>query len=215
MITPAKINKIFTAFSRHNPAPQTELIFGNDFQLLLSVLLSAQAQDKTVNKATIELFKILKRPSDIYNISEAQLIDFIKSIGLFRTKAKNIIKTSKILAERYQDKLPGSRELLSKLPGIGQKSSAVLANALFKQPTIAVDTHVFRVSNRLGLVNTKNIEKTEQQLYEVLPEWAKPNAHHWLVLHGRYICTAKRPKCDDCFINKYCYTYLNKKLPSG
>ena len=210
MLSQSDLNKIFKKFASHNPQPKTELVFANGFQLLIAVLLSAQAQDKTVNKATLKLFKTLKKPSDIYKFSEQTLIEHIKSIGLFRNKAKNIIKTSQILAKEYDDKLPKTRKELANLPGIGQKSSAVLANALFNEPCIAVDTHVFRVANRLGIVSTKNINKTEEKLNLKIPNWAKLNAHSWLVLHGRYVCTAQKPKCDKCLVIKYCQYYLKQ-----
>ena len=199
-----KIKQIFNRFKLSNPNPTTELNYSNEFELLIAVILSAQATDKMVNKVTKELFLIANTPEQMLNLNEDNLRQLIKSIGLFRTKASNIIKTSEILLNKFNSKLPVTREKLISLPGVGRKTANVILNTLCKQPTIAVDTHVFRVANRLGLVNAKTPLAAELELLKIIPKEFLLNAHHWLVLHGRYICTAIKPKCDKCLVADLC-----------
>ncbi|MBL0691953.1 MAG: endonuclease III [SAR324 cluster bacterium] len=203
---------IFKIFKENCANPKTELKYGNGFQLLVAVILSAQSQDKVVNQVTEQLFKKVNSPADMMNISLAELVEYIKKLGLFRTKAANIKKTSQILEEKFNGQVPEHRKELETLPGVGKKTAAVIVNSLYNQLAIAVDTHVFRVSNRLGLVSTTKAEKTEDELVKVIPKWGLLNAHHWLVLHGRYVCVARKPKCDDCYLSEYCeYRIANIK----
>lgn len=198
------INKIFNSFAKINPNPTTELNYKNDFELLIAVILSAQATDVSVNKATAKLFAVANTPKKILNFTEAELCNYIKSIGLFRVKASNILKTCKILLEKFNSKIPQNIEDLQTLPGVGRKTANVILNTLWKKPTIAVDTHVFRVSNRIGLVHAKNPLEAEKQLLQNIPPKFLINTHHWLILHGRYVCKAIKPKCAECFINHLC-----------
>jgi endonuclease-3 len=199
-----EINEIFEIFSKQNPHPKTELNFHNHFTLLVAVVLSAQATDIGVNKATSKLFKIVKTSKDILNIGEEKLKDYIKTIGLFNSKAKNIMALSKILEEKYQGIVPDKFENLVKLPGVGEKTANVVLNCAFGKKTIAVDTHVFRVSNRIGLLNEATIDKTAKKILSKTPKKWQLHAHHWLILHGRYICTARKAKCDECLIENLC-----------
>lgn len=202
-----KIERIFTAFHHHNPNPKGELYHTNNFTLLVAVILSAQATDAGVNKATEPLFKKISNPQDILDLGLEKLQDAIKTIGLYRAKAENIFKTAKILVEQYNGQVPQTREELEQLAGVGRKTANVILNIAFGQPTIAVDTHVFRVANRLGLCQTKTPLATELTLLEIIPKEFLPHAHHWLILHGRYICKAKKPECDKCFLTAYCQYY--------
>ncbi len=215
MLKPAAVSEIFRKFKAANPEPKTELNYDTPFQLLAAVLLSAQATDISVNLVTSKLFKTVKEPSDLVHFTALQLEQEIKSIGLFRTKAKNLLKTSHILIDKHQGIVPGNRAELEALPGIGAKSAAVLLNQLFNQPLIAVDTHVFRVSNRLGLVNEPELKRVENKLIKKIPSQYLMHAHHWLVLHGRYQCLARRPKCPSCILLNLCQydkkTELEKK----
>ncbi len=205
------IDKLFSILSTENPAPKTELQYNNNYTMLVAVILSAQATDVSVNKATNHLFKIVKSPDDMLLLGYNKLVQYVRSIGLYKTKSKNIILMSKMLSDLYAGKVPDNFENLIKLPGVGRKTAYVVLNCAFDQPVIAVDTHVFRVSNRLGLVNESNVLNTEKSLMKCIPEkWLK-NAHNWLVLHGRYICKAKKPECIRCKINKYC-EYKNKLI---
>lgn len=199
-----KIKQIFNRFKLSNPNPTTELNYSNEFELLIAVILSAQATDKMVNKVTKELFLIANTPEQMLKLNEDNLRQLIKSIGLFRTKASNIIKTCEILVNKFNSKVPVTLENLISLPGVGRKTANVILNTLCGQPTIAVDTHVFRVANRLGLVNAKTPLAAELELVKIIPKEFLLNAHHWLVLHGRYICTASKPKCDNCLIADLC-----------
>lgn len=204
----ADIHKIFKCFKARNPSPKTELQYQSHFELLISVILSAQATDISVNKATQDLFPIANTPEAIYALGETDLKSYIKSIGLYNTKAKNIIQCCKILIEKYDSQVPESREALEALPGVGRKTANVVLNSAFGWPTIAVDTHIFRVANRLGLAPGKNVLEVEHELEKVVPAEYKAEAHHWLVLHGRYICLARKPKCAECFLKDVC-TYAN------
>lgn len=190
--------------SHQNPSPKTELNFSNNFQLLVAVVLSAQTTDIMVNKVTSSLFDFVKEPEQMVEFGEENLINSIKSIGLFRAKAKNVIELSKVLVSEYNSQVPDSFEKLITLPGVGRKTANVVLNCLFGQKTIAVDTHVYRVSKRLGLAKSNTPDKVENELLKLVPEEFKLNAHHWLILHGRYICTARKPRCSTCIINDYC-----------
>jgi len=199
-----QINEIFEIFSANNPHPQGELFSTNPFTLLVAVVLSAQATDKGVNKATHTLFQHVSSPQDMVALGEDGLIPYIATIGLYRSKAKYLIQCSRQLIERFQGQVPKKREDLESLPGVGRKTANVLLNALYGDPVIAVDTHVFRVSNRTGMAMGKTPLEVETKLEAVVPEIWKRHAHHWLVLHGRYICVAKKPKCPICPIEHLC-----------
>ncbi|HET9843627.1 MAG TPA: endonuclease III [Gammaproteobacteria bacterium] len=199
-----KILNIFKIFKKINPNPTTELHYHSPFELLIAVILSAQALDSSVNKATKELFKKANTPKKMLKLGEEGLKAFIKSIGLFNTKAKNILKTCKILVEQHQEKVPAQREDLEALPGVGRKTANVILNTAFGMPTIAVDTHIFRVANRTKIAEGKNPFAVEQKLLEVIPKKYLHDAHHWLILHGRYICVARNPKCHICPIYTFC-----------
>ena len=199
-----KCKTIFERFKRNNPEPTTELIFNSPFELLIAVILSAQATDISVNKATKILFKVADTPEKMLNLGEENLKGYIKNIGLYNTKAKNIIKTCQLLLDQYHSQVPGCRQELELLPGVGRKTANVVLNTLFKQAVIAVDTHIFRVANRIGLTKGKNPKEVEDQLTATVPSQYLYDAHHWLVLHGRYICIARKPKCPECFINDLC-----------
>ncbi len=211
-MTPLNIKKIFAILEKQNPAPKTELLYTSVFELLISVILSAQATDISVNKATRLLYPIANTPEKILALGEAGLILYIKSIGLYPTKAKNIIKTCAILIQAYNSQVPNDRKALEALPGVGRKTANVVLNTAFGHPTIAVDTHILRISNRIGLANAKTPLKVEQQLLGIIPKKYLNNAHHWLILHGRYICKARKPDCADCKINKYCDYYNVNKI---
>jgi len=198
------VNQLFTRFAAQNKAPLTELHYTNDFTLLVAIVLSAQATDKGVNKATPALFAAADTPKKILALGETRLKDHIKTIGLFNSKAKNIIGLSTALIERFGGKVPENRDDLMTLPGVGRKTANVWLNCARKVPTIAVDTHVFRVANRLGLCKTKTPEATELALEKAIPDKWKLHAHHWLILHGRYICTARKPGCPECIVRDLC-----------
>ncbi len=210
MISNENVEKLFERFAEVNKSPAIELEYTSPYTLLVAVVLSAQTTDKMVNKITPELFKVAKTPQQMINLGEESLKQYIKSINYFNNKAKNIIATSKVLLEKYSGEVPNSFEELVELPGIGRKSANVILNTAFNHPTIAVDTHVFRVSNRIGLCNTKTPHDTEFALMKIVPERFRNEAHHWLVLHGRYICKARKPLCDDCKVTDLCNYYKNK-----
>jgi endonuclease-3 len=210
MISDENIEKLFERFAEANSSPTIELEYVSPYTLLVAVVLSAQATDKMVNKITPELFKVAKTPQQMINLGEESLKQYIKSINYFNNKAKNIIATSKVLLEKYGGEVPTSFAELIELPGIGRKSANVILNTAFNHPTIAVDTHVFRVSNRIGLCNTKTPHKTEFALMKIVPERFKNEAHHWLVLHGRYVCKARKPLCDACKVSDLCTYYKSK-----
>ncbi len=206
-----KIHSIFTIFKNDNPKPTTELVYSSNFELLLSVILSAQATDVSVNKATKELYKIANTPEKILALGYEGLVNYIKSIGLFKTKAKNVLNTCEMLINQHDSVVPSTRKELEALPGVGRKTANVILNTAFGQPTIAVDTHIFRVSNRINLAKGKTVEEVEKKLLLKIPTEYKLDAHHWLILHGRYTCTARKPKCSDCKISNYC-EYKAKEL---
>ncbi|MGO4302666.1 MULTISPECIES: endonuclease III [unclassified Cupriavidus] len=200
----AKCRAIFETLREVNPAPTTELEYSSPFELLIAVLLSAQATDVGVNKATRRLFPVAHSPQQMLALGEAGLIDYIKTIGLYKTKAKHVIETCRILVERHGGKVPADREALEALPGVGRKTANVVLNTAFGQPTIAVDTHIFRVSNRTGIAPGKNVDIVEQKLLKVVPKEFLHDAHHWLILHGRYVCKARKPECWHCAIEPLC-----------
>ena len=198
------ITEIFEVLKKDNPSPMTELKYKTKFQLLISVILSAQTTDKSVNAATAKLFKIAGTPKKIYALGEEKLKGFIRSIGLYNAKAKNVVQTCKILMTKFQNKVPSDRETLQKLPGVGRKTANVVLNNAFGLPTIGVDTHVFRVSNRLGIAQGKNVLEVEKKLEKNVPEKFKLHAHHWLIILGRYTCIARRPLCGKCKVFEFC-----------
>jgi endonuclease III len=198
------INKIFNIFKKENPEPKTELIYKDNYTLLVAVVLSAQSTDVGVNKATKKLFEVADNPQDMINLGEDGLKKYINIIGLYNQKAKNVIALSKIILEKFAGKIPENLESLQSLPGVGRKTANVVLNCAFGHDTMGVDTHVFRVSNRIGLVKEDNVLKTELALLKNIPKKFKKYAHHWLILHGRYTCLARKPKCDICKINNLC-----------
>lgn len=204
LLSPESIIQIFDRFKQANPAPQTELLAPNDFTLLVSVVLSAQATDKSVNKATAPLYQVADSPEKILELGEEGLISYIKSIGLFRSKARHVMELSQILVRDFGGKIPRTREDLQKLPGVGRKTANVILNVVYGEPTMPVDTHLLRISPRMGLSNGTTPEAVEQDLIRVIPAEYMQHAHHWLILHGRYICTARNPQCTDCPIADLC-----------
>ncbi len=200
----AKRREIFACLKATNPHPTTELEYRSPFELMIAVILSAQATDKSVNLATRKLFPRANTPQAILALGEAGLSDFIKSIGLYKTKTRNILATCQLLISEYQAQVPRKREQLEKLPGVGRKTANVIMNTAFGEPTIAVDTHIFRVANRTGLAPGKNVLEVELKLLKVVPNEFKLDAHHWLILHGRYVCKARKPECSVCSINHLC-----------
>jgi endonuclease III len=195
---------VFNILSKENPKPETELIYNSTFELLVAVILSAQATDISVNKATIRLFATANTPAKILNLGETKLREYIKSIGLYNSKAKNIIASCSIIINEYNNQVPCDREKLERLPGVGRKTANVILNTAFNKETIAVDTHIFRVGNRTGMAIAKDVLKVEHILTKNIPKQFLLGAHHWLILHGRYTCKAKSPLCGDCKIKKYC-----------
>lgn len=209
MLSKKQLIEIFTRFEVAKETPLIELNYTSPYTLLIAVVLSAQSTDKTVNKVTLKLFEKNNTPERILELGEENLKNFIKSIGLYNSKARNIIKLSRMLIEKFSSTVPDNLKDLQLLPGVGRKSANVILNSIFGKHTIAVDTHVFRVSNRIGLCKTKNPLETELALEKIIPDNFKKYAHHWLVLHGRYICKARKPLCSKCIINDIC-TYENK-----
>lgn len=195
---------LFACLKSVNPYPTTELEYRTPFELLIAVMLSAQATDKSVNLATRSLFAQANTPQKMLELGEAALLEYIKSIGLFKTKAKNILATCKLLIDHHQGEVPRTREQLEKLPGVGRKTANVILNTAFGEPTIAVDTHIFRVANRTGLARGKNVMEVELKLLKVVPKEFRHDAHHWLILHGRYVCKARKPECGRCVIYHLC-----------
>jgi len=210
-MNPDKRRRIFQRLKEHNPAPTTELVYRSAFELLIAVILSAQAPDKSVNKATRGLFKVAKTAQQILNLGEEGLKHHIKTIGLYNSKAKNIMKTCAILVEQYKGKVPDNREALEALPGVGRKTANVILNTAFGHPTIAVDTHIFRVANRTNIAPGRNVLEVEKKLLKFVPDEFKLDAHHWLILHGRYVCVARRPRCGACVIEDLC-EYKHKSI---
>ena len=200
----AKRREIFLRLQAANPHPTTELEYHTPFELLVAVILSAQATDKSVNLATRELFPVANTPQKMLDMGEAGLREYVQRIGLYQTKAKHIIQMCRMLLELHGSEVPQTREALESLPGVGRKTANVILNTAFGQPTIAVDTHIFRVSNRIGLAPGKTVLEVEQKLMKGVPDEFKQDAHHWLILHGRYVCTARKPKCGECIINDLC-----------
>lgn len=203
-----KVILLFERFKEKNPKPTTELIAPNNYTLLVSVVLSAQATDKSVNKATESLYKKVDTPEKMLELGEEGLIEYIKSIGLYRAKAKNVIALSKLLVENFNSSLPRSREDLMSLPGVGRKTANVILNVVYGEKTMPVDTHLLRISPRIGLSFGTSPETIEKDLLKIIPDEYMEHAHHWLILHGRYICTARNPKCEDCPINDICQQNL-------
>lgn len=208
----SKINtkNIFEAFRKAEPEPKTELEYKNDYTLLVAIALSAQSTDVAVNKATKDLFKIADSPEKMLKLGEVKLKHYIKTIGLFNSKAKNIISLSQAIIEKHKGKVPTKIDDLIALAGVGNKTANVFLNCFYNVPTIAVDTHVFRLSNRLGLVNAKTADECAVKLNKIVPEEYKLYAHHWLILHGRYVCKARKPDCNNCVVNSFCKSF--KKL---
>ena len=200
----AKRRAIFLRLQAANPHPTTELEYRTPFELLVAVILSAQATDKSVNLATRELFPVANTPQKMLDLGEAGLREYVQRIGLYQTKAKHIIQMCRMLLELHGSEVPQTREALESLPGVGRKTANVILNTAFGQPTIAVDTHIFRVSNRIGLAPGKTVLEVEQKLMKGVPDEFKQDAHHWLILQGRYVCTARKPKCGECIINDLC-----------
>lgn len=203
-MTPKKVREAFTRLRAQNPEPRTELVYSTPFELLIAVILSAQATDVGVNKATAKLYPVANTPAAILALGLEGLKEYIKTIGLYNSKAANILKTCEMLVQLHQGEVPRQRELLEALPGVGRKTANVVLNTAFGEPVMAVDTHIFRVSNRLGLVQAKTVEATEQQLMKVIPKEFLLDAHHWLILHGRYVCKARKPECVGCILTDLC-----------
>ncbi len=203
-MSPARRRAIFETLRNANPEPRSELEFGSPFQLLVAVVLSAQATDRSVNQATRHLFRIAGTPAAMLALGEQGLIEEIRTIGLFRTKARNLIGLCQALVQRHRGQVPKTREALEALPGVGRKTANVVLNVAFGEPTIAVDTHIFRVANRTGLAPGKDVAEVEQRLLKSVPEEFRQHAHHWLILHGRYVCIARKPRCWQCSIAKWC-----------
>jgi endonuclease-3 len=203
-MNPAKRQQIFARLRATNPHPTTELVYHTPFELLVAVILSAQATDKGVNKATEKLFPVANTPQSLLGLGETGLKQYIKTIGLYNSKAANIIETCRILMEHHGGEVPAERAALEALPGVGRKTANVILNTAFGQPTIAVDTHIFRVANRTGLAKGKTPLEVERRLLRLVPEEFKQDAHHWLILHGRYTCTARSPRCPECLIRDLC-----------
>jgi endonuclease-3 len=205
-----KRTAIYTTLRERMPAPTTELNYENPFELMIAVILSAQATDISVNKATDRLYPVARTPESILALGVEGLLPYIRTIGLYNSKASNIIKTCRIVIKEHGGEVPRSREELEALPGVGRKTANVILNTAFGQPTIAVDTHIFRVSNRTGLAKGKTPLEVEKRLTKMTPDEFKLNAHHWLILHGRYVCKARTPLCGECPISEYCE--YNKKV---
>jgi len=203
-MNPTQRREIFVRLQSANPHPTTELVYRSPFELLVAVILSAQATDKSVNLATKKLYATANTPQKICALGEEKLRDHIKSIGLYKTKAKNIVATCKMLIEQHQGDVPRSREALESLPGVGRKTANVVLNTAFGEPTMAVDTHIFRVANRTGIAPGKNVLEVEKKLLKNVPKEFLHDAHHWLILHGRYVCKARKPACAACLIYDLC-----------
>jgi len=211
---PGEAKAFFSRLAASSPTPRTELIYSNPYTLLVAVVLSAQATDKGVNKATKSLFKKIDTPEKMVRLGEEPLREAIKTIGLFRNKAKNVIALSKMLIEKHGSEVPRERETLEQLPGVGRKTANVILNVAFGEKTIAVDTHIFRVGNRTKLAEGKTPLEVELGFEKIVPNEFKLHAHHWLILHGRYVCVARKPKCEECIVNDLC-KFEEKAAPSG
>ncbi len=204
LLSKNEMHEVFSRWQKANPEPASELEYVNAFTLLVAVVLSAQATDKGVNKATGPLFKVADSPEKMLALGEEGLISYIRTIGLYKNKAKHVMGLSKKLIEDFNGQVPGTREELMTLPGVGRKTANVVLNVIFKQPTMPVDTHLLRVSPKIGLAEGNTPETVEASLLERIPREFLPNAHHWILLHGRYVCTARNPKCEECIINDIC-----------
>ena len=204
LMKPAERHEFFRRLQALDPHPKSELEYASPFELLIAVILSAQATDKSVNLATDKLYPVANTPQKILALGEGKLIPYIQTIGLFRTKAKNVIATCRMLIEKHGGKVPHSREALEELPGVGRKTANVVLNVAFGEPTMAVDTHIFRISNRMGLAPGKDVVAVEEKLLKVVPKEFAQHAHHWLILHGRYTCVARKPKCGKCPVFDLC-----------
>ena len=203
-MSPAKRREFFERLRAANPEPRSELAYASPFELLVAVVLSAQATDKSVNLATARLYPVANTPAAMASLGVARVENYIRTIGLFRTKAKNVVALSQALIEKHHGEVPRDRESLEALPGVGRKTANVVMNVAFGEPTIAVDTHIFRVSNRTGLASGKDVDAVEQRLLKVVPAEFRQHAHHWLILHGRYVCVARTPKCPECPVRDLC-----------
>jgi endonuclease-3 len=212
-VNPARRRQIFERFAAANPAPTTELAYTTPFELLVAVVLSAQATDVSVNKATAELFKVANTPQALLDLGETRLKGYIKTIGLFNSKAKNLMRTAQTPVTEHGGAVPRDREALEALPGVGRKTANVVLNTAFGEPTIAVDTHIYRVANRTRLAPGGTVREVEDELVRVTPDEFKRNAHHWLILHGRYVCKARKPACPTCLIADLC-EYPDKTAPA-
>jgi endonuclease-3 len=208
------INKIFKILKKENPSPTTELYYKDVFTLLVAVVLSAQSTDKGVNKVTEKLFKKADTPEKMYKLGISKIKNLIKNIGLFNSKAKNVFLLSKKLIEEFNSVVPDNRDELIKLPGVGRKTANVILNTYFDKPFIAVDTHLFRLGNRIGLAKGKNVLEVENNYLKIIPNWAMKDAHHWLILHGRYVCKARNPECNVCKIKEFC-EFFKKEIYYG
>lgn len=210
-MNPAKREEMFKRFRQSNPHPETELLFDSPFELLIAVMLSAQATDVSVNKATRKLYPVANTPAAIVDLGVAGITPYIRTIGLYNTKAKNVVEACRMLCELHGGEVPAEREALEALPGVGRKTANVVLNTAFREPAMAVDTHIFRVSNRTGLAPGKTVLAVEKKLLRFVPPDYLLDAHHWLILHGRYICVARTPKCPDCLVNDLC-DYKHKTI---
>lgn len=204
LLTESQITQVFERFRLNNPEPKTELIAPNPYCLLVSVVLSAQATDKSVNAACAPLYEKVRTPEQMLELGEEELISYIKSIGLYRAKARHVMGLSKRLVQDFNSTLPSTREELESLPGVGRKTANVILNVVFKQPTMPVDTHLLRICPKIGLAEGNNPLQVEKSLLERIPSRYMEHAHHWLILHGRYVCTARNPKCEECIISDLC-----------
>lgn len=204
LLNNSEMEIVFSRWQQQNPAPESELEYVNPFTLLVAVVLSAQATDKSVNKATESLFKIVDTPEKMVELGGEKLISYIRTIGLYKNKAKSVIGLSQMLISDFNSQVPGNRDDLMKLPGVGRKTANVVLNVIFNQPTMPVDTHLLRISPKIGLAEGTTPEQIEKSLLERIPKDYLKNAHHWILLHGRYVCTARNPKCNECIINDIC-----------
>jgi endonuclease-3 len=209
---PGDIQLLYERLRAANPAPRTELTYLSPYQLLVAVILSAQATDKSVNLATRPLFEVAGTPAGMIALGEAGLARYIRTIGLWRTKARNVMAATRLLLDRHAGEVPAARDALEALPGVGRKTANVVMNTAFGEPTIAVDTHIFRVANRTGLAPGRNVREVEDRLLEVTPPQFRQDAHHWLILHGRYVCVARKPRCPQCPIRDICL-WPQKTIP--
>ena len=204
LMKPAQRHEFFRRMQELNPHPKSDLAYSTPFELLIAVILSAQATDKSVNVATAKLFAVANTPQKIVKLGDKKLVSYVQTIGLFRMKAKNVMATYKMLIEQHNGDVPNTREALEALPGVGRKTANVVLNIAFGQPTMAVDTHIFRIGNRMGLAPGKDVVAVEMKLYKNIPQEFMQHAHHWLILHGRYTCIARKPKCAECVVYDAC-----------